>query len=320
MTIACIGISSQVVPSDLEAKVERAVRNAMPKHGQTNSTQAAAVAAQQAANATKAKGAVDNAQRQAQTIDKAYTAEELKKQHSRKPTVPAGVHTATSHSQKMGQGIRFGTGAGKAHEIIPIDNGEPQQKDITKQGQRGTIGGDGNSDNPTYKNAKQIKAQTQQMQNRAPRTPTVTTNQNITPQRVSKSPENTQYISQNTAQQATAKKTAAQQASQTQAKSTNSQGKTAHQSNDNQPVKSSSLETVPDHTIAEIPKSEEIKEGLEGDPLALNLAMSRRNLENISNGLKDGWRSPKTAFKEPLYAVPIGQNCAKLVNGKCVKR
>lgn len=58
-----------------------------------------------------------------------------------------------------------------------------------------------------------------------------------------------------------------------------------------------------------------------GGVLAMNLAVSRRNTENIVNGLTDGWRSKNTAFQKTLYAKPIGGGkCVILDNGRCVKR
>lgn len=227
MSITCIGISAQ----SLEDKVRREVERQRPKHNQpkkgNSDTQAAAVAAQQAAIATQANLAVANAQQQAQYIDQTYTAEGLTEQYSKKPKVPAGPHTATSFSQKNKIGVRFGKGAGKANETINIV--DENSKNNTPQSQWGTIGGDGNSYKASYKNAEQFKDKTQQEQNRAQRTPTKTTNTNPPMQVVNNSPESTKYPSPKStttkepATQGTQHKSGSQQTKDTPANGTTSQ-------------------------------------------------------------------------------------------------
>lgn len=197
IAIACISASAQV-PKDLESKIRREVERQKPKHSQSNSTEAAAVAAKQAAITAQTNAAVAKAQQQAQYIDQAHTAEGLMKEHSVKPKVPAGAHTATNYSLKTGKGISFGVGAGKSNATINIDNAETKQQDSPKQGQWGTIGGEGKSYNPTYKNAKQFVNRTQQEQNRPQRKPTGIDDQNVAPQNISKSPDINKYPSPQT--------------------------------------------------------------------------------------------------------------------------
>lgn len=340
MTIICITASSQTVDVN---KVKEAVEKNRPKHSQLqegSSNTQAAVAAQQAAIATQANAAVANAQQQAQYIDQTYTSEGLEEQYSRKPTVPAGPHTASSYSQKYG-GVSFGKGAGKANKTIPIRNAGTKNN-VSKQGQSGTIGGNGNSYIPTYKNAKQFKSTIRpKVQQRKPRIPTGTSNVGRPKTMISKItnrpiypriPSNKNPIDQQRNRPTNPNRNRPTNPNRNRPVNNPSNRPVDNPYPNNHPTlpprpgkpierQATGLGKVPNRNIEIVPKTSNLKKGMTGGTIAMNLAVSRRNTENIVNGLTDGWRSKNTAFQKPLYAKPIGGGkCVILDNGRCVKR
>lgn len=344
MLITCIGISAQ----SLEDNVRREWERQRPKHNQpkkgNSDTQAAAVAAKQAAITAQANTAVAKAQQQAQYIEQTYTTEGLKEQYSKKPKASAGNDTATistnKHKTTSGTNAKLSANAAK--------------KKGAKQGQWGTIGGNGNSYIPTYKNAKQFKSTIRpKVQQRKPRFPagicpgnkpkTMTAQMTIKPMYPTR-PQNDFPKNPNRPTDRDRNRPTDRPAKQPKSNPRHTPypenpypenhptlptKKVPDTRNNNRPdlqpgvfvtTQSSGFGKAPNRPIEKVPKSSEIRKGMTGGTLAMNMAVTKRNMENIYNGMQDGWKSDKTAFKKTLYARPIGGNCVILDDGRCVKR